>query len=127
MEKFGSMNRWLQVFVGVGTVAAVAEFADGFRIEFPVAAWIFAALMAAAVAWTWWGKAGGRVGGPIVAILLQVMELAGVAFTYARPVSAVETAIYWFFGVLTVACIVAAVGTLVSHLRAHKAQTASPT
>ncbi len=120
MDSFRSLDTWLRAFVVIGVILVIAEAADGFRIDFPVAAWAFAAVMAGAVWWTWSGKAGGRIGGPILAILLQLMELSGVAFTYARPVDAFETAIYWFFGVMTVLCIVAASGVLVTSLQARR-------
>lgn len=120
MDSFRSLDGWLRAFVVIGVILVVAEAADGFRIDFPVAAWGFAAVMAVAVWWTWSGKAAGRIGGPIVAILLQLMELSGVALTYPRPVGAFETSIYWFFGVMTVVCIFAASGVLVTSLQARR-------
>lgn len=114
------MNGWLQWFLVVGTVLVVAEVADGFRIEFPIAAWIFATISALALAWTAWARFGGRIGGPIVFGLLALSEFVGVAFTFDRPVDGFERAIYASFAFLSATSILLAVATIATGLSAKE-------
>lgn len=98
-----------RVALGAGILFAIMEIIDAFRIEFPLAALISAALVLAATAWGWRRRAG------LVALAaLMTLELLLVVFAFGglaeltNPTSLANVLIYLAFIVVSLIGAVAA-------------------
>lgn len=118
MQSFGTMHRSHQALLGAGGVLFVLEVVDAFRIEQPAFALVFAGLVLAGLAWTWFGG----IGGPILVSLLALNELAGVAFLFTRPTNAFEVTVYIVFGVLSALVTAAGIAAILASVKAKRAK-----
>lgn len=94
-----------RLLLGLSLTLAALEVADGFRLELPWMAWLYAVLLLGGSAWLWGTGSRGAV---ILLGALHLLELLMLVFVFRTAEQAPPTWLWWVFVMLSLGGSVAA-------------------
>lgn len=102
------------VLLAASVVMGLLEIADGFRLELPWMAWLFAALF---LVGSWWLHRSGTRGPVLLLGALHLIELLMLVFVFRTADQAPPAALWWLFVLVTAVGTAAAVWSVVAPRR----------